>query len=356
MSPAPTLQQKLEQARFRPAGFDYLRILLACAVMLSHTLRIDYGQSAESWFWTGPLRPLIYAVVPAFFALSGFLVASSLTRNSLPTFALLRALRIFPALLVEITFSALLIGPLVTSLPLAAYFTHPRFFHYFENGVGYIHYRLPGVFAGLPGGDLVNLQLWTVPYELRCYLALGGLALLGLTRRPWLFVVAVLLWVGGDIAQDALTHQIPLLDSRMPGAVLVSSFLAGVALYLWRDRVPSHSLLWALALASYALTVRSPLLGDLAALPLAYLTIAVGVSDPRRIGLVKGADYSYGLYIYGYPAQQLVCLALPHWRFWWVNFAGGLLLAGLGAMLSWHLIEAPVLHRRERILKAISRY
>ena len=36
--------------------------------------------------------------------------------------------------------------------------------------------------------------------------------------------------------------------------------------------------------------------------------------------------------------------------------AGGLLLAGLGAMLSWHLIEAPVLHRRERILKAISRY
>jgi peptidoglycan/LPS O-acetylase OafA/YrhL len=56
-----------------------------------------------------------------FFALSGFLVAGSPERSkTLLTFLGLRAIRIYPALGVEVVLSALLIGTAVTTLPLPA--------------------------------------------------------------------------------------------------------------------------------------------------------------------------------------------------------------------------------------------
>ena len=103
-----------------------------------------------------------------FFALSGFLVASSLERcKTLFTFLGLRAIRILPALAVEIFISALIIGPLFTTEPAKAYFAAPEFHDYFLNILGDIHYHLPGVFAANPS-DAVNGQLWTVPYEMIC--------------------------------------------------------------------------------------------------------------------------------------------------------------------------------------------
>ena len=131
-----------------------------------------------------------YSVLPIFFALSGFLVAASLVRTrSMPIFLGLRGLRILPALLVEITLSALLLGPLLTGFSLRDYYTGTEFFQYFLNCIGYIHYHLPGVFLTHPVPRTVNGSLWTVPYEAKCYLALAALAILGLSKRPLPFLV-----------------------------------------------------------------------------------------------------------------------------------------------------------------------
>jgi peptidoglycan/LPS O-acetylase OafA/YrhL len=67
-----------------------------------------------------------------------------------------------------------------TTLPLTKYFSHPTFWSYFGNLIGWIHFLLPGVFENNPLNIAVNLSLWTVPYELECYIALMALALLGL--------------------------------------------------------------------------------------------------------------------------------------------------------------------------------
>jgi peptidoglycan/LPS O-acetylase OafA/YrhL len=46
----------------------------------------------------GPFRPLLLALLPVFFALSGFLIAGSMVRvQSFPVFILHPALRIGPA-------------------------------------------------------------------------------------------------------------------------------------------------------------------------------------------------------------------------------------------------------------------
>lgn len=145
-----SIEDKWEATKGRPAGFDVLRITLAIAVILWHTVAVCYGLAAEQWFYGGPLKPLVWLVIPAFFALSGFLVAGSLERNNLPLFVVLRIIRIFPALTAEVMISAILIGSIFTTLPLSQYFTDPDFFRYLLNTIGDIHFYLPSVFLICP--------------------------------------------------------------------------------------------------------------------------------------------------------------------------------------------------------------
>lgn len=176
------LQERLECSQSRPSGFDYMRIVLSLGVVLWHVQLICYGEGAVFGLWQKLLNPFAMMIVPMFFSLSGFLVSGSFERNkSLVTFMGLRVFRIMPALSVEVLLSALILGPLLTVLPLEAYYGSPVFHAYFWNLVGEIHYYLPGVFESNPVRQ-VNGQLWTVPYELVCYVVLAGFAVLGIYK------------------------------------------------------------------------------------------------------------------------------------------------------------------------------
>jgi len=119
-----TLAERLNATNGRPSGFDYLRLGLAISVVIVHTVRTTYGVDSE--LWTTALRPFVRAIIPMFFALSGFLVAGSLERSKTTlTFIGLRLIRIYPALAVEVALSAFLIGMAVTAFPLATYFQDP---------------------------------------------------------------------------------------------------------------------------------------------------------------------------------------------------------------------------------------
>ncbi len=122
-----TILDKTRERASPTAGFDYLRIGLALAVLVWHGLIISTGSAAEyQALWSGPLRFLLAAILPMFFALSGFLVAGSLARTRLHQFVTLRALRLVPALAFEVMLSALILGPLFTTLPLRDYLTNPN--------------------------------------------------------------------------------------------------------------------------------------------------------------------------------------------------------------------------------------
>ena len=96
MAKNQTILEKMRDAGPATAGFDYLRIGLALAVLVWHSIVISGGSaSLDKALWSGPIRFLPAAILPMFFALSGFLVAGSLERNSsLITFVGLRAIRI----------------------------------------------------------------------------------------------------------------------------------------------------------------------------------------------------------------------------------------------------------------------
>ena len=249
--PSETIGDYWRKADGKPFGFDNLRVILAFSVILWHTILVCYGRASKSWFWTGPLRPLAYFIIPSFFALSGFLVAGSLLRNDLLSFASLRFLRIYPALAFEVLLSAFLIGPLLTQYSMHEYFSDTLLFKYMLNVFGWIHYDLPGLFLDNPGGRAVNLQLWTVPFELECYLLLVLLALVGLHRKPLRFFWIAVAFTAAMMLRSGITGNLPAIDGRPPGKMIVFSFIFGVALFLLKDQIRINFWTFLAALAIY---------------------------------------------------------------------------------------------------------
>jgi peptidoglycan/LPS O-acetylase OafA/YrhL len=347
----PSLGDKLVAARGRPAGFDYLRVILATGVVLFHSIDSVTGTNPLTHFLHHVGRPLYTVILPMFFALSGFLVAGSLERcETMISFLGLRVIRLLPALLVETTLCAIIIGSLFTQLPLRDYFSSQGFHTYFLNILGDIHYRLPGVFLHNPYPDFVNKQLWTLPWELRCYTVILFLALAGLTRRLPLLTAAVVMLNLSPLVYHALFHD-PLIHKPIAdGAVLVISFLYGILLFFYRDRIA-----WDRRIFIACATLTAALLsyswdpwGDyLAPLPAAYVTVYLGLLQPRRTIIVSTGDYSYGIFLYGFPLQQAVVASMgPIGHYWYVNFLVSMPIIVLVAMFSWHCVEKPALRFR----------
>jgi len=346
-----TFESRLRAANGRPSGFDYLRVVLASAVLGWHVIMTGYGDEFQNQLLRSGYCAPVALVLPMFFALSGFLVAGSLDRsNTLITFLGLRAFRIVPALAVEVFLSALILGPLLTTLSLREYFTHPTFLAYFLNVVGEIHYFLPGVFENNPN-HFVNGQLWTVPFELLCYVLLSALAVFGLYARPKLLLIVLLLFY---IAQVFNTLLRPHSVGIASGPSLVMMFLAGVAAHKLRTRIVSNWYLFAASLVASLVLLSVPNGDRFAAMPVAYVTVYLGLFNPPRNKVILSGDYSYGLFLYGYPIQQSV-VAIFGVIAWYYNILIAIPCAIVVAVASWWLVEKPILNYRG-VLKDIEKW
>ena len=342
-----TIEDRLITSRFRPSGFDYMRFILATSIIAFHAPGITQDSLGNV---LGPLAGVAFKfLLPMFFSLSGFLVAGSLERNaSIIGFYTLRALRIVPALAVEITLSALILGPVLTTVPLTEYFSAPEFRSYFLNIIGYMHYRLPGVFHSNPFPDIVNQQLWTVPSELNCYLALGALAVASLVRRR---IFLLLLIAAGQVIWANFAWNGPSLvrAAIAPGGTLILAFICGVAFYRYKDLIRMS---WPLFLGITAATLFGATLPQselFLSIPVCDMTVFLGLLNPHRHKFIASGDYSYGLFLYGYPIQQVMASTGSWAQHWWLNLILAYPVALLIAIISWHKIEKPALGLRKAI-------
>jgi peptidoglycan/LPS O-acetylase OafA/YrhL len=326
-------------AQVRPTGFDYLRVVLSVAIVIWHTCVVCYGWKAQVALATGFSRPLWSGILPMFFALSGFLVAGSLERSkTLISFLGLRIIRLVPGLAVESLLCIFLLGTFFTSLGLAAYFSNSMTWSYLLNIVGRIHFTLPGVFAH-SATSLVNSQLWTLPWELGCYASIALVAVIGIYKRPrWLLptvfafqaVAAVFFFYrpGPDIG---------LMDNMG----LIVCFMFGILLYAFRASIPLSATIFvgAFVISFVLLCFRSTEIFVPA--PIAYVTVWLGLRRPKLIWPLTVGDYSYAIFLYGFPIQQAVAAALPWSRHWWINLILSLPLIFVFSAFSWHIVEKP---------------
>lgn len=327
--------------------FDILRLLAAWLVLFSHCYPLGGRPTLEPLLKHVGVDSLGGAGVVIFFVLSGYLVSMSLERSqNMLEFARRRALRIYPALVVVCLLCVGLLGPLMTTLSLVEYASSPMTWDYFRNlSAVSIRFQLPGFVSGNPLPGVVNGSLWSLTYEITCYVVLAALALVPGTLRGKV-AVALMLLVGLFLLRPAVPPASPLdkflgLDYYHVKLGLV--FALGAVFGCWRDRI--RPLLWPalLALAGVAVTggALQMLLFLLGLGTLAMWLALYGKWLPRipaRIG-----DWSYGAYLYGFPVQQV----LAHYKLHEFSFAAYVAVCTVVtfalAGLSWHGVEKQAL-------------
>ncbi|MFF7708716.1 acyltransferase family protein [Pseudomonas sp. NPDC007930] len=296
-------------------NFDVIRILLAIEVVWAHI----WEQLDPSNGWNGFIR-----AVPAFLAVSGFLVLKSYSETPLwRVFAIKRALRIFPALL-----TALAVG--------YAFFGY-RFF------VGSVYQWATG---GLISVSPNNGSLWSLAWEELAYISLAVLWSLGAYKKPaylWILLTT-------SYALSLLVLSWHIAPRYYVISLLPLSFIIGNLMFIYRhhlDRLGS-SAPW-LCLVITCAWAYIPFPGtepDMApAILQAFSVVWVGVSG-RRLVKIKFPDISYGLYVYNIPviwfAVQFYDSNTPST---WIFLLFGVFSISVA---SWYLIEKPSLKLKNR--------
>lgn len=330
--------------------FNLLRLIAASAVIVSHAYGLTLGPDALD-----PLDRAVHidigaAAVAAFFAISGYFISLSFERRrSNLAFVLARMTRILPGLLVVSLLCAFVIGPLFTDLPARTYFSERSVWFYTMQNLSIYRIMatdLPGVFAHNPLPNVVNASLWTLYFEVACYVGLFGAGLLGFLRRgriAWL----MLAWL--PVYAVAVYGPWPQL---LYFGTLSLPFVVGMTVYQYRSTAILKG--W-LALALCAAVLGVGLAGfrieELTSLATAYGVLWLGFARaPSLLRFNRLGDFSYGTYIYGFPIEQVLAALMPGIGAV-VMIALALPLALLCGALSWFLVEQPALrlrHLRER--------
>jgi peptidoglycan/LPS O-acetylase OafA/YrhL len=328
--------------------FDILRLFAAWLVVFSHCYPLTGRDAIEPMASTLGVDTLGGVGVAIFFVLSGYLVTLSLERSpSLFEFARRRALRIYPGLIVICLLTVLVLGPLLTTLTQAAYWQNSKTWGYLTAASAVrIHYPLPGVFTDNPYPSAVNGSLWSLPYEIRCYVVLALLSLVpGALRYKTTLVVSglALLLVGATATANGSFALPAAVDYQLGKLSLL--FALGAVFACWRAHI--RPLLWpALLLLAAALLLPKGSGWQLLAYLLGVGTLTLWLAlyahwlprVPARVG-----DWSYGAYLYGFPVQQV----LAHFKLHEASFVGYVLASTVItfalAGLSWHLVEKQAL-------------
>ena len=327
----------------------YLRLIAASAVVFGHCG--VGGRSQVPYDFVHALLPGTYLHVLGlimFFVISGFLVSSSYARHpDLGRFLWARALRLWPALVVCAIGVAFVLGPLLTTWPLADYLSPARDtgpYDYVWHSVTLFGVRdtIAGLFDTNPVWKIANGPLWTIPVEATMYLWVAGAGLLRLYRVPWLTSIAIAAVFSVLILWPMMTGPFVTLNTKLS---VQGFFGAGAIAYLLRRHIPiSTGLMIVIALA--CILARH----SIHTTPFIWLAIAYFVFwfsyVPRLPAIPRGLDLSYGTYLWGCPIQQSIVHA------WHVQDPIVLFVVTMAIVLpiaaaSWLLIEKPALAMKD---------
>lgn len=347
----------------RHNNLNLIRLLAALQVVYQHAYRWIGMPVLPDW-----LQGLVWSFpgVAVFFIVSGFLIAGSLLKEeqTLVQYAAARAMRIYPALWVNLLFLIVLIGVV------NGYLRGPDTLQFWQwtavafvsgsNGIADQVFP-PGIFQSGFYQSFPSGVLWTMPIEIAFYwLApvifarpLRDRGLLTFSLAGW-FAASFLLFV---ILPQTYSRNI---------ADFLWLFLIGSALRVYwpkiRWMIEGRAIYWLIGYTTYAL-LHLAIMGKghdyITFHPFTFgLTLAMagtimacaftwkGVGD-RLLGEI---DISYGLYLWHMPVMWTVIAFHQEKEPWALPVVWTLpLLIGLA---SWLVVEAPALRAKARIVRA----
>jgi len=334
-------------AHGRDNNFQLIRLLAAASVVLFHSYALTNHWTDEPLWRRVPELNFGALGVACFFVISGFLVTQSwLARERVVPFVAARALRIYPALAGAVVLTVALAW-ISGTLSLAGFLTDPQTLDYIVHVTPAwdIRHQLPGAFPENPIPHDVNGSLWTLPIELRLYVAVLAAGVIGLLARrvAWFALLWLLLlwWLVSPAGLPA-----PPFDKVTGDLVLL--FALGSLASVWRRAIPVSLAIAAVALMLVIINPADLARGALFAPLLAYIVL-VAAYHPRLAwpAFNRVGDYSYGVYVYSFPIQQTLVQRIPG-----IEpaplFALAMVLTLVVAALSWHFLEQPALGLKSR--------
>jgi len=348
----------------RANGFGFLRLTFAVGVMINHCAAVGY---------TAELLPYVnlgHVGVTGFFGISGFLIARSALKSSLPRYFWHRFLRIMPGLWACLLVTGFVIAPLFWwrgRHTLDGLFGGPAgVFTYLSTNwrTGSGSYGIQNLFIDTPYGQKVqasvmNGSLWSLVYEMACYVGIALLAVTMLLKKArWLVLAGVAGVYAILFANLELGHQYLSGNTTLPYFGLLANsqmlwfgttFLVGSAAALFAEYIPVNDVLAVLSLASLVvMQLTGHWLSAWYIPPFLYFIYWAAVRVPpllHRVG--QRSDYSYGVYIYAFPVQQsLASLGLYKSGLFLYTVVTVVVVFAL-AFASWHLVEKWALRAKD---------
>ncbi|ADO48903.1 acyltransferase family protein [[Enterobacter] lignolyticus] len=327
-------------------NFDLLRIIAASAVIIYHSFALN-----PSWGLTDPTKNILTYVttgglaVKLFFFISGLLVTNSLLKNkSLVHFIISRAFRIIPALYFVILVPSLFIGPLLTSLSAHEYYSSGLLYEYiFRNLIIDTRYFLPGVsFENTYG---FNGSIWTIRYEALCYITLAFLFSIGLHKYTKLSSIICLIIIFEPITPF---KGFLFASSDNNGIYLLAPCFALGSLVALHKNSYRPSVWHAVALLIAAVIFHRYEITFSLLVCCSACLFALSLSANRWfIKLKIKNDISYGVYLWGFPIQQILSKYQDLGPVFGIT--ASLFLSYLVASFSWKYIEKPAITLGKKI-------
>lgn len=325
----------------RANHFNLLRLVLALLVILSHSPELIDGNRHRE-ILTRMFGSISFGefAVDLFFLLSGYLIMQSWDlQPEIAAFLRKRVLRIYPGFLVASALCAGIAGPLGADAGL--YFANFDLPAFVTSAVLLQLPAVPDVFAGQPY-PLVNGALWTISREFCCYLLILVLGACGVLRRRHV-------WLTLTIALTGLFASLKVSNAEVPDFLrLVVFFVNGACFYIYRRMIRMDGRLASACVLPLIVGLFSWRGAELALATFgAYIVFYAALKPSRRLGQFNRLpDVSYGVYLYGWPAQKLLIWYIPTISPWVLFVIASGIAIFLG-YVSWQLVEKPMLKLKQ---------
>lgn len=333
-------------------NFDFIRFIAATLVIFSHSFPLTGNQDLLLILSNGQ-SDLGHLSVVVFFVISGYFITQSFHYSkSIFHYIKARMLRIFPGLIAAILISTFVIGPLVTSYSFKEYITDKDTYKYLEAILLYpMQWNLPGVFENNIYPSSVNGSLWSIPFEFMFYILVAFLGVFSLLNKKTALVMfnILILIVFLDYWPFTQTHFWGLELKTVFELLLY--FVAGMLFFYFKDQIPYSKYFAMISIIIIYLSIYTGGLKEMFVFFGTYLIFYFGYNlHLKTWEFYKYGDFSYGIYIYAFPIQQLVSFINGGDMNPYLNFLISFPITLILSVFSWNIIEKKALNLKNKQL------
>lgn len=323
----------------RKNSFDLARLFAALMVLVSHHFALSgLPEPRVAGFESaGGLAVVI------FFAISGYLISLSATRSDdFISFMTKRAKRILPALIVCAIVVNIFLGRM--------FYPEIGLIEMISNSVKTMSFNGHGIMATSPDfriSRLVNGSLWTLPLEVMCYLVVG--LIMVISGRKEAYVITMLLFLTMSYVfyfnkTSVNIFSVPV-DLIFPRAL---AFFIGSLMAMYKASWDNTKikLFLIVFLSAYMFGSSDNIINLKISGYILFSVLTIVLCTTFNETLISGKfDYSYGIYIYAFPVQQLIITKAD------LGFYSGMIVSAFIVIImsafSWHLVESKFLRKKK---------